>query len=199
MAVKEGFDYTSHCFRRVVRNYTARTASQLCFCYCLWWPHLHLWLLTVSGEWSEITQLVQPASSVSATAFGDRIFIYDCSLFQESGQKLHSWYSQPALFLLLPLVTASSSMEERRMTAPTRVWCSAMTQCYALSVSLPLCLSTASCRALSCAIMTPTWFCLMARCVRIWGIVYWCWSFHFQNEVWASQFERERIKFFRIW
>ena len=33
-------------------------------------------LRTVSGEWSEITQLVQPASSVSATAFGDRIFIY---------------------------------------------------------------------------------------------------------------------------
>ncbi|KAK7101410.1 hypothetical protein V1264_019796 [Littorina saxatilis] len=29
-----------------------------------------------TGEWTEIAQLVQPASSVSATALGDRIFIY---------------------------------------------------------------------------------------------------------------------------
>ena len=29
-----------------------------------------------SGEWNEIAQLVQPASSVSATALGDRIYIY---------------------------------------------------------------------------------------------------------------------------
>ncbi|KAL8599588.1 hypothetical protein ACOMHN_065197 [Nucella lapillus] len=29
-----------------------------------------------TGEWMEVAQLVQPASSVSATAFGDRIFIY---------------------------------------------------------------------------------------------------------------------------
>nr|KAG5702248.1 hypothetical protein BaRGS_030603 [Batillaria attramentaria] len=29
-----------------------------------------------SGEWSEVAQLIQPASSVSATALGDRIFIY---------------------------------------------------------------------------------------------------------------------------
>lgn len=32
--------------------------------------------MNLIGEWTEIAQLVQPASSVSATALGDRVFIY---------------------------------------------------------------------------------------------------------------------------
>ena len=33
-------------------------------------------LTCTTGEWTEVDQLIQPASSVSATAHGDQIFVY---------------------------------------------------------------------------------------------------------------------------